>query len=549
MTENLLDLPSEVLGAILMHLTPSSRVAARLASRVLRACVDQRVEKLRIKLPADDTAAEAAAVARRLAGSELRPTSLHLELAQAATQPPMSEHTVGAAFLNPQLSSALGRVRELTLTHLPPSPTLMAAVLAHMAGSLVRVEVAGIEFWSQQALEGWAMHLPQLRSVQVQLAPTMEDPRSFWEPLSACRSLTALNVGHAGDVIHYLAPLTGLTSLSRLSLSFGWANNFSLQSLPQLTQLTYLSLKVIFAMDRLTWLCAPLTGLVQLRELELGAGAPSPFSLLLPDLPSLTRLTLSCQQCLRELRLPQTVRELVLCTPIMYPAALKGLTPSQAPALQRIAVLRRDGSRQPLRIRGLSGTEDQAMSALEQSVDAGALRLISSVCLQGGGALAAICLTALGVLRRSWKVLGQAPPPVMELVLENMHCPRAVLELLPAGLTNVHLHECRLELDSLTPVARQLPRLRVLGLDASVSAGALRELLTTAKQRDALTVHVWGMSAVETLGAQQLSAEEVASISALAAAGLAPQPMPRVVWHSCDERGSATYAASEGGLS
>jgi hypothetical protein len=82
-----------------------------------------------------------------------------------------------------------------------------------------------------------------------------------------------------------------------------------------------------------------------------------------------------------------------------------------------------------------------------------------------------------------------------------------------------------------------------------VSAEALRVLLTTAQQRDALTVHVWELRAFEFGGAQQLSAEEVASISALAAAGLAPQPMPRVVWHSCDERGSATYAASEGGLS
>jgi hypothetical protein len=46
---------------------------------------------------------------------------------------------------------------------------------------------------------------------------------------------------------------------------------------------------------------------------------------------------------------------------------------------------------------------------------------------------------------------------------------------------------------------------------------------------------------------QQLSAEEVAGITALAAAGMVPQLMPRVVWLTCNERCFATYAASERG--
>jgi hypothetical protein len=199
----------------------------------------------------------------------------------------------------------------------------------------------------------------------------------------------------------------------------------------------------------------------------------------------------------------------------------------------------------------------QPVSDLEQSVDAGALRLISSVKLQGGSDTlesSAISSRALAVLRRSWLVAGQAPPPVMELVLKEMHCPRAVLALLPAAVTHLDLHVCHLELDSLTPVACQLPRLRVLGLDATAKAEALRELLTTAQQRDALTVHVWEpcvsiAAGFRVTGEQQLSAEEVAGISALAAAGLSPQPTPRVVWHSRNELRSATYAASEGGLS
>jgi hypothetical protein len=199
---------------------------------------------------------------------------------------------------------------------------------------------------------------------------------------------------------------------------------------------------------------------------------------------------------------------------------LMGLTPSQAPALQRITVLDEDGSGRPLRI-FLNWRYFEPGSALEQSVDAGALRLISSVLLgsytQESSALSS---RALAVLRRSWLAGSQAPPPVMELVLEKLHCSRAVLALLPAGLTHLDLQECHLELDSLTPVARQLPRLRVLGLDASVSAEALRVLLTTAQQRDALTVHV-----LELRGgwAQQLSAEEVEGISPLPACPLSPR--------------------------
>ncbi len=194
-----------------------------------------------------------------------------------------------------------------------------------------------------------------------------------------------------------------------------------------------------------------------------------------------------------------------------------------------------------------SEQEPEPPSKLAESVDAGALRLISSVHLQGGGdedALAAISLEALTVLRRSWMVAGQAPPPVMELALEEMHCPRAVLALLPAGLTHLHLHECHLEFDSLTPVARQLPRLRVLGLDATVSAEALVALLTTAQQRGALTVHM--RSQTRQYRALQLSAEKAARMSELAAASLAPQPTPRVVWHSCDEDRFATFGAREG---
>jgi hypothetical protein len=225
-----------------------------------------------------------------------------------------------------------------------------------------------------------------------------------------------------------------------------------------------------------------------------------------------------------------------------------GLTPSKAPTLQRITVLDEvNHLRVPLWIE-LSwdaAEEEPQLAPLTESVDAGALRLFSSVGLHGGrDGLDAICSAALQVLRRSWLAVGQAPPPVMELALDDLDCPRAVLSLLPAGLTHLHLHDCRLELNSLTPVARQLPRLRMLGLDAPVSAAALLALLATAQQRDALTVHVWEARAYRAVGAARLTAQEVARLAALAAAGLrGPRPTPRVVWHAGDESRSARYAA------
>jgi hypothetical protein len=131
----------------------------------------------------------------------------------------------------------------------------------------------------------------------------------------------------------------------------------------------------------------------------------------------------------------------------------------------------------------------------------------------------------------------------MELVLDRLLCTRGLMALLPAGLTHLHLESCSLEFDCVLPVARSLPRLRVLGLDATVIAAALGLLLASALQRDALTVHVWELEEE----APQLSAEEVARISELAATSMAPQPTPRVVWHSRDAFRSDTYAAAGAG--
>jgi hypothetical protein len=121
----------------------------------------------------------------------------------------------------------------------------------------------------------------------------------------------------------------------------------------------------------------------------------------------------------------------------------------------------------------------------------------------------------------------------MELVLDRVVCTRGLLAQLPAGLTHLHLERCSLELKSLLPVARSLPRLRVLGLDATISTAALIALLKSAPQRGALTVHVWKLytHGVDADNASQLTEEEVVRISGLAAARMAPQPTPQVVWH------------------
>ncbi len=76
---DLLDLPRNVFVDIFFNrLGNSSRQAARLASRGLRTCVDQHVDKLCIALPLVTSIEEAPCIAKRLAYSELRPTILEL---------------------------------------------------------------------------------------------------------------------------------------------------------------------------------------------------------------------------------------------------------------------------------------------------------------------------------------------------------------------------------------------------------------------------------------------------------------------------------------
>jgi hypothetical protein len=268
-----------------------------------------------------------------------------------------------------------------------------------------------------------------------------------------------------------------------------------------------------------------------------------------------------CNLSLKDLQLQPSLRELELKsrfrTSSLLPTALLGLTASRAPGLQRITCRDCDGSA-PLSIAlpcesydererseeeadeegagqyGIAGQDPPAwLPALEQSVSGGALRLCSSLRLEpeDEGVLSATASSAaLSVLRRFWLPGGRATPPLMELVLCNLPCPRDVLAQLPAGLTHLHLMDCILELDSLVPVAKGLPRLRVLVLDAAVSAAALGLLLASAQQRGALTVHVWKLSANRAGKAEQLTREAVASIARLAAATAAPQPTPRVLW-------------------
>jgi hypothetical protein len=268
---------------------------------------------------------------------------------------------------------------------------------------------------------------------------------------------------------------------------------------------------------------------------------------------------------LLELRLPPSVRELKLRDNCFHPAALLGLTPSQAPSLQRITYVANFGCAPMLYIKLMASepggdmNEDESpvwLAALEESVGGGALRLISSLRLgREHRQLVPVDASsaALGVLRSSWLPGGQASPPVMELVLQRLICTHAVLAQLPAGLTHLHLEGCSLELDSLLPVAQSLPRLRVLGLDATVSGEALVVLLTSAQQRGALTVHVWEVHADDSdedeqqLPPEQLSAERVEHISGSAATGMAPLATPQVIWHDWSNDDSAdckaTYAA------
>jgi hypothetical protein len=466
---------------------------------------------------------------------------------------------VRCAFLKHQLNNTLERVRELTLTNSPPSLDLVAAVLAHMGGSLVRLVVHGRDVWSHHALQGWSVlpHLTNLRSMQVSSSrPSLAAHASycFWESLAGCRALTSLNLDESAQP--QLAFLSRLTGLSQLSLSCSDAPSSSLQSLGHLTQLTSLVCRDVSDMRQL---CASIATLTQLRELDLhscdplcGPHAPSPTSLQLPSLPSLNRLTLRCG--LLELRLPPSVRELRLTfwsenRVGLCPAALLGLTPSQAPSLQCITLPLKDvtSSCLPLPILlsckavdNVAGQHPPAwLTALEQSV--GSYQLCSSLCLHcHGGAIPGDAISAaLGVLRRSWLPGGQATPPVMELVLKGLSCSRDLLAQLPVGLTHLHLEFCSLQLDCVLSLARSLPRLRVLGLDATIRVESLVQLLLSAQQRGALTVHVWVHAAG---GAQQLSAKDVADMSGLAAATRAPQPTPRAVWHKLGSDRSATYA-------
>ncbi len=92
----LLQLPSAVMASILQRLTSDSRRGMRQASRGLRAFVDMHIDKLRIQLR---KGSDAEWVARRLAGSELRPASLHLSYSGE------SSLTVNAAFFGGESSS------------------------------------------------------------------------------------------------------------------------------------------------------------------------------------------------------------------------------------------------------------------------------------------------------------------------------------------------------------------------------------------------------------------------------------------------------------
>jgi hypothetical protein len=301
------------------------------------------------------------------------------------------------------------------------------------------------------------------------------------------------------------------------------------------------------------------------------------YSVLLPTLSSLTLLDVNFS--LGELQLPPSLRDLVVhssddsATSSFHPTALLGLTASRAPCLQRIECLNemlQFAFAVPLSITlpcggepPVEGEEDEVqededgqgppawLPAVDQSVGDGALRLCSSLLLCPEGSddeepvrvvPAAASSAALSVLRRSWLPGAHATPPVMELVLNRLSCPHDVLAQLPAGLTHLQLIECRLEFQSLLPVAQSLPRLRVLGLDATVRAAPLAELLVHAQQRAALAVHVWG----EIGEAMQLSAEEVASISRLAAAAAAPQPTPQVVWRDLSDGRFRSFAVCTG---
>jgi hypothetical protein len=127
----------------------------------------------------------------------------------------------------------------------------------------------------------------------------------------------------------------------------------------------------------------------------------------------------------------------------------------------------------------------------------------------------------------------------MELVLTG-YASRKLLSHLPAGLT--HLHLFKLKMDSLTPVASGLPRLRMLHLHVDCShdedgaheiiryAALLLHFLMCAEQRDALTV-VLDIPELERQdklnSAFRMNCDAIAR---LAAKGIAPLRTPALVW-------------------
>jgi hypothetical protein len=332
--------------------------------------------------------------------------------------------------------------------------------------------------------------------------------------LAALRHLTfrySFESPSAGELLQPLSQLTQLTSLACTS-THGVASGNGQASL-------------------LFQSC--LAALTQLRALDvvdtLAATDLARFS-------SLTRLVVPVNVSQLQ-QLPSSLQELHFrCRSgkvfdIVRPNVVQSLTAANNPSLQRITCFGDVGSEAPLPLPFNVGAGP--VTFLQQSL---VLRLCTSLRLQAIGAdPLGQGTTAMASLSTYWQPGGQASPPVMELVLDRMLCPRGVMARLPPRLTHLHLEHCVLEPDSLVPVAQNLPRLRVLGLDANVSADALAQLLATAVQQGALTVHVWMMSPRGFAAVP----EEVLGAGAAAAVSGGPPRTPTLVWHAWSAEGSA----------
>jgi hypothetical protein len=346
-----------------------------------------------------------------------------------------------------------------------------------------------------------------------------------------------------------LSAASGLTGLKELSFVGQLHSSFPRHAISCLTQITSLRCDGRVADYNKAQLVSAVAQLTQLRALLLSQAG---WHNELQQLTALTRLRL---ESIDGMQLPASIRELELS---VYPDAgslftsLTALPISElrhlAPSLLRLSCTTVDGLVMPLKLDIPYRTGPPALQACLGPE--GVLRLCNSLSLNFPS------IPALAALQQGWMPGGSAAPAVMELVLPR-GLSRQLLSYLPAGLTHLHLRG-QLEMDSLLPVAKGLPRLRMMHLylscnnagDVTSCTALLLHFLMAAEQRDSLTVVVETPEPGSDSDSDQPDLNEdlrlilCDKVVRLAAESIAPLRTPALVW--LDEGPDDVYGCREG---